>query len=58
MKEGNAVCNKCNWQVNISLVEIQGPSDKKVKRENLSVVFLQKGIETGMQMEQKRCFKN
>ena len=35
MKEENAVCNKCNWQVNISLVEIQGPSDKKVKRENL-----------------------
>ena len=35
LKEGNAVCNKCNWQVNISLVEIQGPSDKKVKRENL-----------------------
>ena len=35
MKEENAVCNKCNRQVNISLVEIQGLSDKWLGKENL-----------------------
>ena len=35
MKEENAVCNKCNWQVNISLVEIQGLSYKRLGKENL-----------------------
>ena len=35
LKEENAVCNKCNWQVNISLVEIQGLSDKRLGKESL-----------------------